>query len=149
MVDVVSEGIPVQDVEEFTEKYKNRRKQQMMRFIGSTAVTLISCRLAITRAKARHYVPNMFQLNYKPPVVTYKGETGPALVLATGITVGTLSMLVSGSCWIWDISTMKEFREIKGFSSEKVEHPRLANMPLESDSMRNVYERLELLNGKK
>lgn len=54
-------------------------------------------------------IPNMFQLNYRAPPFSYRGEAASALVLGTGLATGGLSMMIFGSCWIADISTFPEF----------------------------------------
>ncbi|SCU83799.1 LAFA_0D05886g1_1 [Lachancea sp. 'fantastica'] len=93
----------------FSEEYKKRRKQQMMRFFGATVFTLISARLAFRGVQSRKYVPNMFQLNHKPPLYSFQGEAVSALAFGTGLATGSFGMLVFGSCWLADISSLAEF----------------------------------------
>lgn len=40
-------------ISRFSADYKQRRKQQMLRFFGATAVTLISCRMAYRGVQSR------------------------------------------------------------------------------------------------
>lgn len=42
----------------FSNEYKSRRKQQMLRFFGATAITLISCRLAYRGIQSRRCMFN-------------------------------------------------------------------------------------------
>lgn len=43
----------VDQIDQFSSKYKVRRNQQMFRFFGSTLITLASCRLAIRGIKLK------------------------------------------------------------------------------------------------
>lgn len=48
----------VRNISAFSEEYKKRRRQQMMRFFGATAFTLISARLAFRGVQARKCMMN-------------------------------------------------------------------------------------------
>ena len=95
----------------------------------------------------------MFQLNYLVPKTVYKTEALNAFVFATGITLGLFSMVITGSCWLWDISSLKEFKEIKGISESNFEklnsnYKPLTNLPLDTPEMVNVYKELGLQQKK-
>ncbi|SCU95121.1 LAME_0F10814g1_1 [Lachancea meyersii CBS 8951] len=101
--------LSTREISVFSEEYKKRRKQQMIRFFGATVFTLISARLAFRGVQSRKYVPNMFQLNHKPPLYSFQGEAISALAFGTGLATGSFGMLVFGSCWLADISSLAEF----------------------------------------
>lgn len=94
-------------------------------------------------------VPNMFQLNYKSPPFSYQAEAASALVFGTGLAVGGFSMLVFGSCWVWDISTFPEFslkaKLLMGQDSKL--DSSLTNMPLDDDTAKVVEQLERLLDG--
>lgn len=48
------------EISTFSNEYKARRKQQMLRFFGATAITLISCRLAYRGIQSRRCMFNYF-----------------------------------------------------------------------------------------
>lgn len=55
---IMSEAITTPTITErqistFSDEYKKRRRQQMLRFFGATALTLISCRVAYRGVKSR------------------------------------------------------------------------------------------------
>ncbi|EDO19554.1 hypothetical protein Kpol_1018p87 [Vanderwaltozyma polyspora DSM 70294] len=54
-------------------------------------------------------MPNMFQANNQPQRFSYQSEAMSAFLFATGMTTGVFSMAIFGSCWIFNISTPKEF----------------------------------------
>ncbi|AMD22643.1 HHL127Wp [Eremothecium sinecaudum] len=93
----------------FSDEYKARRKQQMLRFAGATALTLICAKMAFRGIASRKYVPNMFQLNHKRPPFSHQGEALSSFGFGTGLAVGGFSMLVFGTCWIANISNFPEF----------------------------------------
>ncbi|CAR22088.1 Altered inheritance of mitochondria protein 11 [Lachancea thermotolerans] len=137
------------DISVFSNEYKERRRLQMMRFFGATAFTLISARLAFRGVQSRKYVPNMFQLNHKPPTYSFQGEAVSALAFGTGLATGTFSMLVFGTCWVWDISSLAEFTlKMKKLMGEPVtDQALLENTPMDEDT-RKVAEALEdMLKG--
>ncbi|QLQ79206.1 hypothetical protein HG537_0B05530 [Torulaspora globosa] len=144
-----TDGITTRQISTLSDEYKKRRKQQMLRFFGATALTLLSCRLAYRGVKSRKYVPNMFQLNYKSPPFSYQAEAASALVLGTGLAVGGFSMLLFGSCWIWDISTIPEFslKAKRLMGQDLTSEETLVNMPLDEDTAEVVDQIQNLLKG--
>ncbi|QLL31692.1 hypothetical protein HG536_0B05570 [Torulaspora globosa] len=141
-----TEGFTIRQISTLSNEYKQRRKQQMLRFFGATALTLLSCRLAYRGIKSRKYVPHMFQLNYKSPPFSYQAEAASALVLGTGLAVGGFSMLLFGSCWIWDISTIPEFslKAKRLMGQDLTSEEALINMPLDDDTAK-VVDQIESL----
>ncbi|CCE63189.1 hypothetical protein TPHA_0E00950 [Tetrapisispora phaffii CBS 4417] len=93
-----------------SEEYTSRRRTQMLRFLGATTFTLISFRYFKKALISRQYRPNMFQLNNRPPPVAAQNEAMAALTIATSITISLFSMAITGSCWIYDISSVQELR---------------------------------------
>lgn len=94
-------------------------------------------------------VPHMFQLNYKSPPFSYQAEAASALVFGTGLAVGGFSMLLFGSCWIWDISTIPEFSlKAKGLMGQELTSDEaLTKMPLDDDTAKVVGQIEKLLKG--
>lgn len=95
-------------------------------------------------------VPHMFQLNYKSPPFSYQAEAASALVLGTGLAVGGFSMLLFGSCWIWDISTIPEFslKAKRLMGQDLTSEEDLLKMPLDDDTAKVVDQIESLLEGK-
>lgn len=87
-------------------------------------------------------VPNMFQLNYKPPPFSYKGEATSALALGSGLATGGLAMVIFGGCWIADISTFPEFsfklKKLMGQESDSSQF----SMDTETTQIINQLERI-------
>lgn len=91
----------------------------------------------------------MFQLNYKSPPFSYQAEAASALVFGTGLAVGGFSMLLSGCCWIWDISSIPEF-SLKAKSlmgQDMTSEAALSAMPLDDDTAKVVDQIESLLKG--
>lgn len=89
----------------------------------------------------------MFQLNYKPPPFSYKGEAASALVLGTGLATGGLAMMVFGGCWIANISSFPEFNlKLKKLMGQEVDPSQL---PMDTDTEEVVNQLEGLLNNEK
>ncbi|XBW37907.1 hypothetical protein QEN19_003487 [Hanseniaspora menglaensis] len=99
----------IKSIEQLTGEYKDRRRTEMLRFMGVSMFTLIVARYTYTSIQARKYVPKLFEGNQKIPPSAYKSESMSALGLGTGLAVGSFGMLVYGTCWCNDILTPKEF----------------------------------------
>ncbi|AAS50988.2 ABR215Cp [Eremothecium gossypii ATCC 10895] len=93
----------------FSDEFRQRRRQQMLRFFGATAFTLLSARLAFRGTINRKYVPNMFQLNHRVPLASSQGEALHAFAYGSGLATGGFAMLILGTCWLADVSTVPEF----------------------------------------
>ncbi|GAV52136.1 hypothetical protein ZYGR_0AG01270 [Zygosaccharomyces rouxii] len=92
-------------------------------------------------------VPNMFQLNYRPPPFSYKGEAASALVLGTGLATGGLTMMIFGGCWIADISTFPEFSlKLKRLMGQE---PDSSQLPMDAETAQVVNQLEEILNNDK
>ncbi|KAG0670722.1 Altered inheritance of mitochondria protein 11 [Kluyveromyces marxianus] len=117
-------------IDKFSQQYKARRKEQMIRFFGVTALTLISARLAFRG----------------PPPFSYKGEVVNALAYGTALSTGGFAMLGFGLCWIWDVSTLHELgaklKQLMGDESKPVSSA--TNMELDEDT-KKVAEALEAM----
>ncbi|KAH3902615.1 related to Altered inheritance of mitochondria protein 11 [Saccharomycodes ludwigii] len=101
--------ISLEKLSAFSDEYKSRRRQQMLRFFGASILTLITARLAFHNIKTRKYVPTLFQNNYKIPPFSYQKESLSALAYGTFFSVGGFGMLIFGGCWMANISTLPEF----------------------------------------
>lgn len=92
-------------------------------------------------------VPNMFQLNYKAPPFSYKGEAATALVLGTGLATGGLAMMVFGGCWLADISTFPEFSfKLKRLMGQEMSP---ADLPMDQETAHVIDQLEELLDNNK
>lgn len=100
---------PKKTLEQVTSEYKERRKQQMLRFMATSVFTLVIARYTYTSIQARKYVPKLFEGNQKIPITAYKTESMSALGLGTGLTLGSFGMMVTGTCWCSDIINAQEF----------------------------------------
>lgn len=96
-------------LENLRDEYKERRRTEMLRFMGVSLFTLVIARYTYTSIQARKYVPKLFEGNQKIPPSSYKSESMSALGLGTGLALGSFGMLVYGTCWCNDILTPKEF----------------------------------------
>ncbi|SCU89133.1 LAMI_0D12508g1_1 [Lachancea mirantina] len=138
--------VTTREISVHSPEYKQRRRQQMLRFFGATAFTLISARMAFRGVQTRKYLPNMFQLNHKPPPYSYQGEAISALAYGTSLATGGFAMLVLGTCWIADISSFPEFaitaKRLMGNTSESVTS--IDDLKTDEDT-RKVTEALEKL----
>lgn len=108
----VTEITPIKitkSIEELASEYKERRRTEMLRFMGVSLFTLVIARYTYTSIQARKYVPKLFEGNQKIPPSAYKSESMSALGLGTGLALGSFGMLVYGTCWCNDILTPKEF----------------------------------------
>ncbi|CAL9737680.1 hypothetical protein MOSE0_M05842 [Monosporozyma servazzii] len=111
--------------------YKKRRKIQMLRFFGATAITLLSCRLTMrhltaptTTKTVLKYKPNLFQLNHKIPldiVANIKRSSAanqksaaifPAVIGTVGITSGLFLMGITGTLWTQNVCTLREWKQL-------------------------------------
>ena len=100
---------PRKTLEQITKEYKERRKQEMLRFMATSVFTLVIARYTYTSIQARKYVPKLFEGNQKIPITAYKTESMSALGLGTGLTLGSFGMMVTGTCWCSDIINAQEF----------------------------------------
>ncbi|SCU97842.1 LADA_0H08702g1_1 [Lachancea dasiensis] len=138
--------ISTREISVFSEEYKKRRKLQMMRFFGATAFTLLSARLAFRGVQSRKYVPNMFQLNHKPPLYSFQGEAVSALAFGTGLATGSFGMLVFGTCWLADISSFAEFTlKVRKLMGEPA--TRISEEPLDIETQKVTQALQELLEN--
>lgn len=86
----------------------------------------------------------MFQLNHKPPTYSFQGEAVSALAFGTGLATGSFSMLVFGTCWIWDVSSFAEFTlKMKKLMGEPItDQALLVEQPMDEDT-RQVAQAIE------
>jgi hypothetical protein len=133
-----------------SDEYKQRRKQQMLKFAGAAVLTLFSTRLAYKSLIARQYLPTLFQGNHHPPT-SYSFVTDAAVAVGTGtLLCGTVSsMAIFGTCWIMDVSSFREFgwrmKQVMGGYDRQRE---LAAQPMDEES-EQIQEALnDLLLGK-
>ncbi|SMN20614.1 similar to Saccharomyces cerevisiae YER093C-A AIM11 Protein of unknown function [Maudiozyma saulgeensis] len=94
-----------------SDKFKARRKQQMLRFFGATLLTLLSFKIMLKQLQTVKYVPNLFQQNIKQVPSAKKQKIGKSLGGTVGITLGGFLMGITGTCWTLDIGTLDEFKQ--------------------------------------
>ncbi|KAF0268647.1 hypothetical protein FOG50_01068 [Hanseniaspora uvarum] len=137
---------PKKSLDEITTEYKERRKQQMLRFMATSVFTLVIARYTYTSIQARKYVPKLFEGNQKIPISAYKTESMSALGLGTGLALGSFGMMVTGTCWCGDILNAQEFsykirRLLLGEEgAKKLEKKHAQMMSLEDDDYKELQE---------
>lgn len=133
-----------------TEEYKNRRKRQMMLFMGSAAITIFTSRMAYKSTVTRQYVPTLFQGNHAPPM-SYNFTSDAAVAVGTGtLLCGSVSsMIIFGSCWIIDVSTFLEFGwKMKSLMGGYEKERELARLPMDEESALIQDGLNDILDGK-
>lgn len=133
-----------------SEEYKTRRKQQMVLFMTSAAMTIFAARFAYKSTITRQYVPTLFQGNHSPPL-SYNFTTDAAVAVGTGtLLCGSVSsMMIFGSCWIMDVSNFKEFGwRMKSILGGWEKQKELAAMPMDEESAMIQDGLNDILEGK-
>ncbi|CAI4054928.1 Iai11p SKDI_02G0500 [Saccharomyces kudriavzevii IFO 1802] len=144
-------SVSCEDVNNFMDEYKKRRKTQMARFFGVTVITLIACRMAMKKMTTTKGPLNTFQTNYAAPRVQAQAATGTqkglasSLLVTTGMTLGIFGMGITGTCWSWDVSSFQELKQRleKRANNELV----ITNMPLDKRSQQVVDALIETQNS--
>lgn len=140
---------PKKTLEQIATEYKERRKEQMLRFMACSVFTLVIARYTYTSIQARKYVPKLFEGNQKIPISAYKTESMSALGLGTGLAVGSFGMMVTGTCWCGDILNAQEFsykirRLLLGEEgARKLEKKHAEMMSHEDDDYKELQEVIE------
>ncbi|KAK6455763.1 altered inheritance of mitochondria protein 11 [Scheffersomyces xylosifermentans] len=137
-------------VGEASDEYIDRRKKQMMLFMGSAAVTIFASRFAHKSTISRQYIPTLFQGNHAPPL-SYNFATDAAVAVGTGtILCGSVSsMVIFGSCWILDVSTFKEFGwKMKALMGGYDKERELSQIPMDEESALIQDSLNDILEGK-
>ncbi|CCE88690.1 Piso0_001467 [Millerozyma farinosa CBS 7064] len=119
-----------------SDEYKQRRKRQMGIFMATVAMTLLSSRIAYRSTVKRQYIPTLFQGNHSPPL-SYNATADAAAAVGTGTMLcgSVCSMLVSGTCWVLDVSSFREFGwRMKTLLGGADKERDLAGMPMDSES---------------
>lgn len=133
-----------------SEEYKNRRKRQMMLFMGSAAITIFTSRLAYKSTITRQYVPSLFQGNHAPPL-SYNFTSDAAVAVGTGtLLCGSVSsMVIFGTCWIIDVSNFQEFGwKMKSLMGGNEKQKELAKLPMDEESAFLQDSLNDILDGK-
>lgn len=133
-----------------SDEYKNRRKRQMMLFMGSAAITIFASRIAYKSTITRQYVPSLFQGNHSPPL-SYNFTSDAAVAVGTGtLLCGSVSsMFIFGTCWIIDVSNFKEFGwKMKSLMGGYEKQKELSKMPMDEESALIQDSLNDILEGK-
>lgn len=82
----------------------------MLLFLICASTTILTSRSAYRSTVSRQFIPRFFQGNHSPPT-SYNFTADAAVAVGTGtLLAGSVSgMLITGTCWILDISSFKEF----------------------------------------
>ncbi|SMN18257.1 similar to Saccharomyces cerevisiae YER093C-A AIM11 Protein of unknown function [Maudiozyma saulgeensis] len=121
-----------------------RQKEQMIRFFAGTALTLICSRMIHRTMNTLKYKPSIFHSNNNPPKSIYQGEATKALMLSSGLSLGLFSMFIFGGCWIYDISTLKEFSQgMSGFFKRHGLGSQLKETEDPNDSLNDISQLLD------
>lgn len=133
---------------EYTKQYKERRRNQMIFFFSTTAITLLASRVAYRGVQTRKYIPQLFQANHIPPAFSFQRDAVLAVTHASVLATSSFAMLISGICWSWDVYSIKEFGYklkvlLGGDKNEKM----LSDLPLDDESA-SVQDAInKFLNG--
>lgn len=131
-------------------EYIDRRKKQMMLFLAAAGATIFTSRFAYRTTVTRQYIPTLFQGNHQPPL-GYNFAMDAAVAVGTGTMLcGTvLSMIAFGTCWIMDVSTLREFGwRMKAVLGGNENLRQLAQMSMDDES-KSIQDGLnDLLEGK-
>lgn len=131
-------------------EYLQRRKNQMVLFLGAAAATIFTSRFAYKSTVIRQYVPTLFQGNHMPPL-SYNFTMDAAAAVGTGTMLcgSVSSMLIFGTCWVMDVSSFKEFGwRMKGLMGGTVSEEKLAKLPMDADSAYIQDGLNDILDGK-
>lgn len=133
-----------------SDEYKSRRKQQMILFMTSAAITIFTSRFAYKSTVARQYVPTLFQGNHSPPL-GYNFTMDAAVAVGTGTMLcgSVSSMIIFGTCWIIDVSTFKEFGwKMKSIMGGYDKQKELSQIPMDDESSYIQDGLNDILDGK-
>lgn len=123
--------------------YKERRRAQMIRFMGAAVATFVCARVAARGVAARRYVPTFIQPNHIPPPFSFHRDAVAAVTHLTLLATLGFAMAAMGVAWCWDILLLQEFgwrmKTVMGGAEAENE---LAGKPLD-DLSREVTEALE------
>lgn len=117
------------------EEYRARRRKQMLLFFGAAGLTLLSSRIAYRGVQIRKYIPNTFNANHQPPPFSFQRDAMAAISHATCLAVSSFAMGITGVCWLWNVSTIKEFtfklkKKLGGVDSED----KLSSLPMDQET---------------
>ncbi|ODQ62959.1 hypothetical protein WICANDRAFT_25621 [Wickerhamomyces anomalus NRRL Y-366-8] len=133
---------------ERNEEYRQRRRKQMIFFFATTAVTLVSSRLAYRGVQTRRYVPGLFNANHVPPPFSFHRDAISAIAYSSVLATSSFAMAIAGVSWTWDVSTVKEFTyklKTKLGGDEKEKELSEAKLDEESLSLQDAIN--SFLNG--
>ncbi|GEQ71315.1 hypothetical protein JCM33374_g4997 [Metschnikowia sp. JCM 33374] len=131
-------------------EYIDRRKKQAVFFLTAAAATIFTSRFAYKTTITRQYIPSLFQGNHQPPL-SYNFAMDAAVAVGTGTMLcgSVASMVVFGTCWIMDVSSLPEFGwRMKSVLGGYKKEQELASMAIDDESM-SIQDGLnDLLDGK-
>lgn len=69
-------------------------------------------------------VPSLFNANHVPPPFSFHKDAISAIAYSSVLATSSFAMAVSGVCWTWDVSNVKEFtyklkKKLGGDAKEK------------------------------
>ncbi|CAM9016970.1 unnamed protein product [Wickerhamomyces anomalus] len=114
----------------------------MIFFFATTAVTLVSSRLAYRD------VPGLFNANHVPPPFSFHRDAISAIAYSSVLATSSFAMAIAGVSWTWDVSTVKEFTyklKTKLGGDEKEKELSEAKLDEESLSLQDAIN--SFLNG--
>ncbi|ODQ79040.1 hypothetical protein BABINDRAFT_162110 [Babjeviella inositovora NRRL Y-12698] len=130
-------------------EYKERRRQQMLRFVGATVVTFVCARVAYRGVLSRKYVPTFLQPNHLPPPFSFHKDALLAITHSTLLACSAYTMAVMGGCWCWDVSSFQEFswrmKKLLGGAEKEQE---IAMQPVDEETRAIQDTMNNLLSGK-
>lgn len=132
-----------------SDDYIQRRKHQAVLFLGAAAATIFSSRFAYKSTVARQFLPTLFQGNHQPPT-SYNFVMDAAVAVGAGTMLcgSVTSMVVFGTCWVYDVSSFQEFGwRMKALTGENERQKRLAEMAMDEESAYIQDSINEMLDG--
>ncbi|KAH3680594.1 hypothetical protein WICPIJ_008214 [Wickerhamomyces pijperi] len=133
---------------DYNKQYKERRRNQMIFFFGTTAITLLASRVAYRGVQTRKYIPQLFQANHIPPAFSFQRDAVLAVTHASVLATSSFAMLISGICWSWDVYSIKEFGyKLKVLLGGEKNEQMLSDMPLDEESASVQDAITKFLNG--
>ncbi|ODQ64874.1 altered inheritance of mitochondria protein 11 [Nadsonia fulvescens var. elongata DSM 6958] len=91
------------------EEITARHRKQMLLFLGSSAVTLLTARMTQRGIISRRYTPSLFAANHMPPTFNFVKEAVSAVSHASILAISGFTTGIFAVAWVTDVKDLKEF----------------------------------------
>ena len=137
-------------VADASSEYKTRRKHQMIRFFMFAGLSIFTLRFINKQTKIRQYVPTSFQQNHQPPISNnFTADAAVAIGAGTMACGSITGMIVMGTAWILDVSSLKEFGyRMKGMMGGYEKEKALSEKEVDEETKMLQDGLNDLLDGK-